>query len=225
MTEKVYYHAYDDRYRQIHGQNLQWFENEPSPIVAETIRDCAIRPHHKLLEIGCGEGRDARPLLEQGFDLLATDVSAEAVSYCRQKMPAYAGRFQILDCITETLDMEFDFIYAVAVVHMLVPAADRAAFYGFIHRHLKPDGTALICAMGDGVTERQSDIGTAFDMQDRVHGQSGKIVRIAGTSCRMVSFRTFDAELAQHGFDIRKQGLTAVEPDFPEMMYAVVTKR
>ena len=85
MPQRKYYDAYNDRYRQVHEQNLQWFDENPSPIVAETIRNFSISRRHKLLEIGCGEGRDAYPLLAQGFDLLATDVSLEAISFCQRE--------------------------------------------------------------------------------------------------------------------------------------------
>lgn len=223
--QRKYYEAYDDRYRQIHGQNLQWFFEDPSPIVAETIREFSLSPRNKLLELGCGEGRDAFGLLEQGFDLLATDVSPEAIAFCRKKRPGFAERFQVLDCVGGELAGTFDFIYAVAVVHMLVPDEDRNAFYGFVREHLTPEGIGLICTMGDGEFERQSDIGTAFDLQDRVHEQTGKAVQIAGTSCRVVSFQTFEAELAGNGLDVIKRGITAVEPDFPQMMFAVVRRR
>lgn len=222
--DRKYYEAYDDRYRQVHAQALQWFCEAPSPIVAETIQEFSLSPRHKLLEIGCGEGRDAFPLLRQGFDLLATDVSAEAVRFCRDRLPGHAGHFQVLDCVGGYLEGTFDFIYAVAVVHMLVPDGDRDAFYAFIRDHLTDSGIALICTMGDGTLERQSDIRTAFDTQDRVHEATGKTLQIAGTSCRMVSFRTFQDELARNGLGIIKQGITASEPDFSQMMYAVVRR-
>lgn len=225
MPERKYYHAYDDRYRQVHRQGLQWSSQSPSPIVAETIRRFAISPRHRILEIGCGEGRDALPLLEQGFDLLATDASPEAIAYCQRKMPNHAARFRVLDCVTEKLSDPFDFIFAVAVVHMLVSDGDRNAFYRFIRGHLAPKGIALICTMGDGSMERQTDIRTAFDTRERIHQQSGKVLQIAGTSCRMVSFQTFERELGQNGLGVIQQGITCVEPDFPQMMYALVQSR
>jgi len=58
----------------------------------------------------------------------------------------------------------FDFIYSVAVIHMLVLDEDRNAFYQFIRSHLRQDGIALICTMGDGNVEMQSDIGKAFEI-------------------------------------------------------------
>lgn len=220
--ERKYYEAYDERFKQIHEQDLQWFSDEPSRIVMETIRDFSVSPQSRLLEVGCGEGRDAYPLLLQGFDLLATDISPEAIAFCRRKFPEFASCFKVEDCVTGSLGKRFDFIYAVAVLHMLVSDDDRNAFYRFIRAHLAPDGIALICTMGDGDFERRSDINTAFDLQERVHEPSGKTVQIAGTSCRIVSFKTFEGELLRNGLNVIKKGMTAVEPDFPQMMFAVV---
>ena len=222
MSDRKYYEAYNDRYQQIHELKLQWFQSNPSPIVAEVMEAFSVMHQQNLLEIGCGEGRDAFPLLKRGYDLLATDVSAEAIRFCREAMPEYKDRFQILDCVAGNLDASFDFIFAVAVVHMLVADEDRKAFYQFIRSHLKDGGLALICTMGDGIMERQSDIRTAFDLQERIHEQTGTAVKIAGTSCRVVSFPAFRRELAENGLTVVKDGMTAIEPDFPCMMYAVV---
>lgn len=223
MEKRPYYEAYEDRYRQVHGQNLRWFSEDASPIVPEVLNRYAIGPEHRILEIGCGEGRDARYLLSRGYDLLATDISSAAIAFCRRENREFADRFQVLDCLTQTLDEKFDSIYAVAVLHMLVEDGHRDGFYRFIREHLKDGGIALICTMGDGETERCSDTATAFDLQDRIHEQTGRKVRIAGTSCRMVGFPVFAQELQRNGLKILEQGITAVEPDFPSMMYAVVT--
>lgn len=221
---RKYYEAYDDRYRQVHELNLQWFCDEPTPIVMETLQKYGIQKTMKLLELGCGEGRDAFALLNQGYDLLAADISPTAIAYCKNRMPSHSDHFQILDCIAGTLEGQFDFIYAVAVVHMLVEDADRNAFYRFIYSHLTPSGKALICTMGDGEFERSSDVSTAFQLQERVHEKTGTPVKIAGTSCRMVGFSTFAEELNQNGFTIVERGMTAIEPDFSQLMYAVVCR-
>lgn len=221
---RAYYEAYDDRYRQVHGEALRWFSGEPSPIVAEVISGFALTPADKMLELGCGEGRDAGHLLSAGYDLLATDISREAVDYCRRLYPDYGERFAVLDCVKDRLGERFDFIFAVAVVHMLVLDEDRDGFYGFIREHLKPDGIALIGTMGDGCMEHRSDITTAFDLQERTHEGSGRSLKIAGTSCRVVNSATFERELTRNGLAIVRQGVTSVEPDFPKMMYAVVKR-
>ena len=222
MEERKYYEAYNDRYQQVHRQNLQWFADNPSAIVEESMKAYSIGRDKRVLEIGCGEGRDAYPLLRQGYDLLATDVSEEAIFFCRKRMADHAESFRVLDCVAGSLEESFDFIYAVAVVHMLVLDEDRDGFYAFVRNHLKPEGIALICTMGDGALEQQSDIRTAFDLQERIHEATGTPVRIAGTSCRMVSFSTFMEELRRNDLTVIRKGITAAEPDFNQMMYAVV---
>ena len=220
---REYYTAYDERYKTAHAKGVSWLSDVSTPIVMEMIEKYGIGPSHKLLEIGCGEGRDAKTVLEHGYDLTATDVSGEAVAYCKQKWPQYADRFSILDCLTKGLGDRFGFIFAVAVIHMLVPDGDRDGFYRFIHDHLREDGLALICTMGDGIFETQSDISQAFMLQERNH-ESGKMT-VAGTSCRMVSFPTFEDELIRNGLTIIEKGITAAPPDFNSLMYAVVKKQ
>ena len=74
--------------------------------------------------------------------------------------------------------------------------------------------------MGDGEFEMQSDISTAFTLQERNH-DSGKMM-VAGTSCRMVSWNTLENELARNGLTIIEKGITSSLPDFNCLMYAVV---
>lgn len=221
--EMEYYKAYDERYKTIHSKGHSWAADNCSPIVLEILRKYAVPRDAALLEIGCGEGRDARAVLDAGFKLTATDISPEAIRYCKEKSPDFAEHFHVMDCLSAGHDRLYDFIYAVAVVHMLVQDTDRDGFYAFIRDHLKESGFALVCSMGDGEFEMQSDIRTAFQLQERNH-PSGKVL-VAGTSCRMVSFRTFEAEMKRNGLEIVEKGLTEAMPDFNSLLYAVVRKK
>lgn len=219
---RKYYAAYEERYKAAHEQGVSWASNKNSPIVLEVIKKYNILTEHNLLEVGCGEGRDSRAVLENGYNLMATDISKEAIEYCKNIMPMFRSHFSVLDCMSDRLDKSFDFIYGVAVIHMLVLDEDRDAFYQFIYNHLKPNGLALICSMGDGEFEMQSDISKAFDIQERNH-ESGKMM-VAGTSCRMVSFKTFDNEISRNGLEVVEKGITSALPDFNSLMYTVVKK-
>lgn len=220
---RKYYTAYEERYRTAHEQGVSWASEKSSPIVLEMLQKYNIQPEYELLEVGCGEGRDSRAVLENGYHLMATDISEEAVAYCKKSMPDFNEHFSVLDCLSAKLDKQFDFIYGVAVIHMLVLDKDRDGFYQFIYNHLKPDGLALICTMGDGEFEVQSDISQAFEIQERNH-ESGKMM-VAGTSCRMVSFKTFDDELTRNGLKVIEKGITSALPDFDSLMFAVVQKK
>lgn len=217
---RKYYAAYDERYKTAHANGVRWLSDVSTPIVMEVIDKYKINRQHRLLEIGCGEGRDSKTVLEHGFSLMATDISEEAIAYCKQQTPRYEKHFSVLDCLSARLEEKFDFIFAIAVVHMLVLDEDRDGFYQFIRNHLTAEGMALICTMGNGEFEMQSDISTAFSIQERNH-DSGKMM-VAGTSCRMVSWNTFEKELTRNGLTLIEKGITSSLPDFNCLMYAVV---
>lgn len=217
---RKYYAAYEERYKTAHSNGVSWSSDISTPIVMEVIDRYKISRQHHILEIGCGEGRDSKTVLEHGFSLMATDISREAIAYCRQQMPRYEKNFSVLDCLSDRLEEKFDFIFAIAVVHMLVLDEDRDGFYQFLRNHLTTEGIALICTMGDGEFEMQSDISTAFTLQERKH-DSGKMM-VAGTSCRMVSWNTFEKELTRNDLNLVEKGITSSLPDFNSLMYAVV---
>ena len=219
---RKYYEAYEERYKTAHAKGVHWMSEECTPIVMEVIEKYDFSKCHRMLEIGCGEGRDSKTVLEAGYDLLATDISDAAIQYCKKVLPAYAEQFDVLDCLSQELQKEFDFIFAVAVIHMLVLENDRAGFYQFIGKHLNEKGLALICTMGDGEMEVQSDIHKAFELQEREH-ETGKM-KVAGTSCRMVSWATFEKELVGNGLEIVEKGMTSSLPDFNSLMYVVVRR-
>ena len=219
---KQYYKAYEDRYQTIHALEHAWSSDRPTPIVAETLARYGVPKTAPILELGCGEGRDAIPLLREGRKLLATDLSPEAVAWCQRQASAYAERFRVLDCLGGELPARFEFVFAVAVLHMLTEDEDRARFFGFIRAHLAEDGIALVCTMGDGQREFRSDPAKAFDPAERDHPAGP--VTVAATSCRIVSFRTLERELSESGLTLLEKGLTPSPPDFDCLMYAVVKK-
>ena len=219
---KRYYEAYDERYKTIHQKGYSWAGDDATPMVLDVIRRFGITKEAEILEIGCGEGRDARAVLDDGYDLLATDISPEAISYCKSRFPKYADRFAVLDCLNGDCSDTFDMIYAVAVLHMLVEDEDRKRFYRFIREHLSDNGIALVCSMGDGESEFSTRAEEAFEIRERNHF-SGP-VQVASTSCRMVGFGKFEEEISEAGMAIVEKGLTSAMPDFDSLLYAVIRK-
>lgn len=109
--------------------------------------------------------------------------------------------------------------------HMLVQDEDRQSFYEFIYNQLSESGIALICSIGDGTEERKTDISRAFDLQKRTHEATGKELYITGTSCRVVSFDTLSKEITESNLTLLDSGISAIEPDFPTIMYAIIKKK
>ena len=222
MGNKNYYKAYDERYKQIHGMGLRWTSEMPSAVVLSILKKYDAPRDKRILEIGCGEGRDAAFLLNYGYNVLATDVSEQAITFCRKHFPEYGNKFVKADCLTDSFEEKFTFIYAVAVLHMFVSDSDRKAFYSFIYRHLSDNGLALVCSMGDGTRSYESDIGDAYKCVEReCHGHK---VKVAATSCRIVTREKFLSEIDGSGFIVEESGITACLPEFDNMLFAVIRK-
>ena len=215
-----YYEAYDKRYDKIHSLGLEWEKKDPSPIVKNIIQKYNIKKEQAILEIGCGEGRDARVLLEDGYNILASDVSQEVINYCTNKYNS--DRFIKLDVVTENLNKKFDFIYSVAVIHMLVDNVDRLKFFEFINNHLKNNGIALVCSMGDGVETKCTNKEDAFNIVKREHNDN--IVDVVATSCKMVDWNEFENEVINANLKILEKGIVEDTPGFNKMMYIVIKK-
>ncbi len=103
---------------------------------------------------------------------------------------------------------------------MFVTDEDRNKFYRFIYKHLNLNGYALICAMGDGKFETQSDIRTASDIVERQNSSAKMMVPAASRG--MVSFKTLERELQINGFKIIEQGSSP--PDFNSLMYVAAER-
>ena len=224
VDKRKYYEAYDDRYKQVHAKSLSWFSAVNSEIVDKTIDRYNITKFMKILEIGCGEGRDAFHLLKNEYNLIASDISTTAIAYCKDKCPEHLESFIVLNCLTDKMNTKFDFIYAIAVLHMLVLDKDRDAFFRFIYEQLNETGIALICTIGNGEEESASDISAAFDLHRRTHEYTGVELHIARTSCRKVNFDTLFHEIAKNNLTLIESGLTSIIPDFPTTMFAIVKR-
>ena len=159
-----YYKAYEKRYQQVYKHNYLWSSKEPTPDVIETMLNEKILPNAKILELGCGEGRDAIFLLNKNYNVLALDYSNTVIEKCKELSNYnYNDKFKQFDIVNDTLDDKFDFIYSIAVVHMFVNKEHRNKFYKFIYSHLNKKGIALIVSMGDGIKEYKSDVNKSFD--------------------------------------------------------------
>lgn len=103
----------------------------------------------RVLELGCGNGVDAR-LLAERFQVTGVDVSAEQISRARAAVPEATfiqGDFTELDLPAASFD-------AVASFYVFnhVPRERLATLLERIHRWLVPGGL-LLAAFGTGDTE------------------------------------------------------------------------
>lgn len=201
---KHYYEAYEDRYKQVHAQtNKAWSGERHSPTIETLLNKYGACTNSTILEVGCGEGQNAIYLLKEGYNVEASDISPEAIRWCKQnakKCGVDASKFFVMDVLSNNLNKKYDFIYSVAVIHMLVEQLDRDNFLKFFYEHLKENGKGIIITMGDGVQTYKTNPNDAFKLATR--NFEGKNIEIATTSCRMVTKEEFVNEIERAGLKV-----------------------
>ena len=109
---KKYYEAYDDRYKKIHTEEkVSWADENPSKIILDLLLKYSANSNSKIFEIGCGEGQNAIYLMENGLHITATDVSPEAINWCKSKAKENgvdSKNFFVLDALENNLIETFN---------------------------------------------------------------------------------------------------------------------
>ena len=65
--------------------NIAWKGNEPTEIVIRSFKEGIIKLGDKLLDVGCGFGRNANWLAGKGFIVTAVNISDEEIKEAREK--------------------------------------------------------------------------------------------------------------------------------------------
>jgi SAM-dependent methyltransferase len=131
-----------------------------------------IGPGMRVLDAGCGSGRNLFYFLREGYDVFGVDTDPNAVAYtsrlARSLLPAFpAGNFRV-EAIEEMTfpDAFADLVLSSAVLHFAGSDEQFGAMLRGMWRVLKPGGL-FFCRLA-------SSIG----MEDRVHRVAGRRFRL-----------------------------------------------
>lgn len=94
----------------------------------------------RILDAGCGSGRDAKAFLDRGYDVVATDASPEMVEHATRLTgrPALVERLEEID-----YEEEFDAVWTCAsLIH--IPEAAMPDVFRRCTRALRPGGVWYI---------------------------------------------------------------------------------
>lgn len=143
--EKITKQSYDsvsEKWADTHKTNRFWQENFD--------KFFELLPKGRLLEIGCGSGRDAQELIAQGYDYTGTDISAPQLEQARKNNPGSA--FEQVSLYDLDFKEPFDGFWAAAVlIHVPKDRMDEAL--KSIKRNMKAKAIGFL-AMKEGEGER-----------------------------------------------------------------------
>ena len=221
-----YYKAYEKRYKQVYEENMLWSSTLPTPDVINFINDYKINKQDRILDLGCGEGRDAIYLLEKGYNVLAVDYSLSVIDMCNKlSSNKYKKHFRQFDIIEDEIEEKFNYIYSIAVLHMFVLREHRNKFLSFIKTHLTDNGHCLLCVLGDGKQDYTTNIKEAFKDTKRVVMNNNKKLDIATTSCKIVNWVELEKEILENDLLIEKQWVSNDIPEFNNSMCVVIKRK
>lgn len=141
------------------SETIEYYNRNAESFIAGTLHadmsDCRNRflhyviPGGKILDAGCGSGRDSLVFMEEGYQVNAFDASEEICRAATQLLgfPVECKRFEELSGVAE-----YDGIWACASL-LHVKEADLLDVMKRLKRLLKPEGI-LYASFKEGDTER-----------------------------------------------------------------------
>jgi len=126
--------------------NLQeWFGSIDIYLFDQLLKG-RLTPNMKILDAGCGDGRNLNYFLRSGFDICGVDRSAEAIALIRARagelaphLPPDNFRIEPVEEMSFT-DADFDAVISSAVLHFARDEEHWLAMMREMWRVLKPSG-------------------------------------------------------------------------------------
>lgn len=132
-------------YENWYAGDAYYWGTEPGTFLDELIRLCPPAPHKKVLDIGCGEGKDAVYMAEQGYAVTAFDLTENGIRktlrLAREKnvtVHAYTD-----DINTFAVSGQFDIVYSTGTVQYLFEE-NKKAFFDKLSRITKTGGIVYL---------------------------------------------------------------------------------
>lgn len=144
-----YYFGYDERYSKVYeaGATL-WESDQPNQSLLSVIEK-----HHtiftgKIVDLGCGEGRDTLYLASQGYEVTGVDVSKSALDKARERAKQHELQVKFVETdvifLRTMTDNTFDLAMNMGCLHMLTDQVQRNNHIQRVFEILKPGGHFLV---------------------------------------------------------------------------------
>ena len=145
-------HSYEERYKKVYNAGARFWEPPiPTEELVEFIRDWNMPRDSKIIEFGCGEGRDAIFLAKSGFNVTAIDIAPSAIQ--RAKEWAHEEGVEVNFLVNDVTalkgipDEYYDLGVNIGCLQMFPKYEDRQKHLSEAFRVLKPKTIFYLCNM------------------------------------------------------------------------------
>ena len=193
-----------------YGRTQYWTEyykkkvtvNNPSPFAEFCMSKFS--SGNRLLEIGCGNGRDSRYFSENGINVVALDKSEGAIEICKQG--DHVDTLTYVCCETSDLQKyysgKYNYIYSRFSLHAMTEAEELNALQSAFD-FLENDGD--FCIECRSINDPHALIGEVLSPTERIDGHYRRFVdrRILEEKLKSVGF-TIAESIESQGFAVFK---------------------
>ena len=189
---------------------------EPSPFSRHVAEE--IGANSSLLEVGCGNGRDAWFFGSLGHHVVALDASQGAIDFCLDHYKDQSMQFvcgTVRDLVAEH-EQEFDVVYSRFCIHAMTRPEENE-FINTASRLLKSSGKMFIECRS--ITDPLARKGEVISLTERIWGHYR----------RFIILDELENSLCQAGFEIlqaiESKGLARFGDEDPVVIRVVATPR
>lgn len=145
-----------------------WADLEPNPYLLEWLNNSIFnRTTCRATVIGCGVGDDAEALSEAGYEVIAFDISPEAIQLCKNRYPDTKVNYLVADLFDYPSHWaeSFDLVYECNTIQVL-PGKYRIKARDSMVSLLAPRGYILVSCRSRLKGEQEDDIPLPLDKEE-----------------------------------------------------------
>jgi len=143
-------HPYEDRYQRVYNAGARFWETPiPTEELADFVRKWEMPRRTRVIEFGCGEGRDSIFLAKSGFTVTAVDIAPSAIERASEwaEEEGVEVDFQVNDvtALKGIPDEVYDLGVNIGCLQMFPEYEDRQRHFSEAFRVLKTEALYFLC--------------------------------------------------------------------------------
>ena len=196
----------------------EYYRKNPNPVDPSTFAKFIIgfmEPEKKLIELGCGNGRDSVYFAQQKINVTAIDQIEEEMDYLNKKHSLYNLNFKADDFTNLDDDTKYDYIYSRFTLHSVNEKAEQRVF-DWITKQLNDEGLFFleVRSINDPMFEKGEKISESENVTTHYR--------------RYLDFNETIEKLENRGlkiiYKLESQGLAKYKDDDPTLIRIVAQK-